>query len=307
VPKVSALSDSRQWNPLWCQASDGTRVAAYDFGGEGPDLLLAHATGFCAAVLVPMVDRLRHRYHCWGLDFRAHGRSARPDNGDFAWSGFARDVLAVVDGCGLTELSGFGHSCGGASLLLAEQARPGTFRSLYCYEPVVFRETDDSMNPEAFQDNPLSNGARRRRETFPSTEDAFLNFSSKPPFGTFDPDALRNYVESGFEVIPDPEGGDGRTIRLRCRRQDEAEVYAHGGSHGAFGHLPEVVCPVALACGETTDSFDVRYLNADAKQLRRASVEVLPGMGHFGPMERPDVVTESVLNALSTVGDTSSS
>ena len=32
-------------------APDGVEVAYYDLGGSGPVLLLAHATGFCGAVL----------------------------------------------------------------------------------------------------------------------------------------------------------------------------------------------------------------------------------------------------------------
>ncbi len=189
---------------------------------------------------------LGQRFHCWGLDLRAHGRSDRPTDGDFAWAGFCADVLAAVDYLGLSDPVGFGHSCGGAAILLAEEARPGTFASLYCFEPVVF----DVADPGPALDNPMSEAARRRRETFPSATDAFVNFSSKPPFADLDPEVLQCYVESGFEVIPPAEGGDGQSIRLRCRRDDEAAIYARGPDHGAFGHLSEVTCHVTLSCGE---------------------------------------------------------
>ena len=57
---------------------DGVAVAYYDFGGNGPPLLLAHATGFCGPVLAPLAARLRARFHCVALDLRAHGASDRP-------------------------------------------------------------------------------------------------------------------------------------------------------------------------------------------------------------------------------------
>src|ERR1019366_7532448 len=121
-----------------CSTPGGPGIATYDFGGRGPDLLLVHATGFCAEVFIPMARALGADFHCWGLDLRAHGRSDRPDDGNFDWPGFAADVLAVVDHLGLERPFGFGHSCGGAAVLLAEEARSGVFGSLYCFEPVVY-------------------------------------------------------------------------------------------------------------------------------------------------------------------------
>ena len=139
--------------------------------------------------------------------------------------------------------------------------------------------------------NPLSTGARRRRETFPSAEDAFVNFSSKPPFAGLDPDVLRRYVEDGFEVVPAVEGGDGSTVRLRCRREDEADRLRHTASaNGAFDHLDEVHCPTTFAYGELTDAFGPTFMEADAARVPDATVEAYPGLGHFGPLERPDEV-----------------
>jgi pimeloyl-ACP methyl ester carboxylesterase len=283
-----------------CTTPDGVGVALYDFGGGGADLLLVHATGFCAEVFVPMARALGDHYHCWGLDLRGHGRSDRPIDWDFAWSGFATDVATAIDHLDLDRPFGVGHSCGGAAVLLAEEARPGTFRGLYCFEPVVLPDPPDGTPRALVEGNPLSAGARRRRETFPSAEDAFLNFCSKPPFAELDPEALRWYVESGFEVLPADEGGDGTTIRLRCRRDDETAVYVGGTSHGAFGRLPEIGCPVTLACGAETDGFGPSFLEADAARLRRPTVEVLEGIGHFGPLQRPDLVADSVVRALGT-------
>jgi pimeloyl-ACP methyl ester carboxylesterase len=285
-----------------CTTGDGVELALYDFGGSGEDLVLVHATGFCAGVLLPLARSLGDRFHCWALDLRGHGRSGRPVDGDFAWSGFATDVLAASDELGLERPAGFGHSCGGASLLLAEQRRPGSFGSLYLFEPVVMAD-----HPGAFatEDNPLSAGARRRREEFPSAEDAFVNFSAKPPFGDLDPTALLRYVEDGFETVPADEGGDGEAVRLRCRRDDEAEIYRHGFGHGAFAHLPEVRCPVTFAYGTATDAFGRSLMEADAAQVPTAAVVAFDGLGHFGPLERPDRIADGVLAALPLPDDTS--
>ncbi|HEX3979717.1 MAG TPA: alpha/beta hydrolase [Acidimicrobiales bacterium] len=273
---------------------DGLGIALYDFGGRGPDLLLVHATGFCAQPFGPLARSLSPRFRCWGLDLRGHGHSDRPADGDFAWSGFATDVLTAIDHLGLDLPFGFGHSCGGAAVLLAEQARPGLFGSLYCFEPVVM---PDVARARVAEHNPLADGARRRRETFPSAEDALANYASKPPYRELDPEALQLYVESGFELLPADEGGDGRTVRLRCRRQDEAATFAAAADHDAFAHLHEVSCPVTLCHGEETDAFGARLMQADAEPIPNGRVEALPGMGHFGPLQLPAVVADSVMAA----------
>jgi pimeloyl-ACP methyl ester carboxylesterase len=275
---------------------DGVGVAYYDLGGNGPPLLLAHATGFCGAVLGPMAAHLRGQFHCIALDERAHGASDPPPDGDFDWHGFATDVLTVVDHLGLDRPFAFGHSCGGAALLLAEEARPGTFAALYCFEPVVY-PGDVPLAPTT-EGNPLALGALRRREEFSSRRAALENFASKAPFDRLDPEALAAYVDNGFAPV------DGGGIRLRCRREHESQVFAHALSHDAYAHLAEVRCPVTLACGADTDGFGPDALERFAQRLGRSTVEVFPAMGHFGPLEDPAAVAASVHSRLVPVADT---
>ena len=265
-------------------------VAYYDLGGTGPPLLLVHATGFCAAVLAPMAARLTGRFRCVALDLRAHGATARPPDGDFAWTGFADDVLATVETLDLGGAVGFGHSCGGASLLLAEEARPGTFAGLYCYEPVVY-PGDVPLRP-ALEANPLAAGALRRRRGFADREEALANFSAKAPFDGLDPAVLAAYVDNGFE--DDPAGG----IRLRCRREDEALVYAHALAHDAYARLDRVRCPVTFACGEHTDAFGPDFLALFTARVAHSEQRTLPGLGHFGPLEHPAAVAASLVGSL---------
>ncbi|MHB8430347.1 MAG: alpha/beta fold hydrolase [Acidimicrobiales bacterium] len=293
---------SRPPAPARSRTDDGVDLAIYDLGGTGPDLLLVHATGFCAEVFVPLVRSLSTSFSCWGVDLRGHGRSGRPPGGTYDWSGFAIDVLTAVGSAGLDRPYGFGHSCGGAALLLAEARSPGVFRSLYCFEPVVFPVAEGSRL-SVTEDNPLSRGALRRRESFSSAEEAFWSFASKPPFADLDPEALWWYVQSGFEVVPGDEGGDGQTVRLRCRRADEAAVYAQATASTAFTDLARVACPVRLACGQFTDSFGPSVLEADAARLRRSSVEIIRDVGHFGPLQAPEAIAASVVEAFEHEGD----
>lgn len=269
-------------------ASDGVRIAVHDLGGSGPPLLLVHPTGFHGRALLPLASYLSPRFHVVAYDARGHGESGLPPALDFDPQGFTLDARAVVEGLDLRHPVGVGHSGGGSALLLAEQARPGTFSSLYCYEPIV---TPAEQPPPPDPDNPFSRGARGRREVFASRQDAYENYAGKPPLDALDPDSLRAYVEFGFEDLSDG------TVRLRCRGAHEALMYEKGLSHDAFAHLPEISCPTTLACGELTDAIGPAVLEPLAARLPGARVEVFPDLGHFGPLEDPRRVAVSVLRA----------
>jgi pimeloyl-ACP methyl ester carboxylesterase len=269
---------------------DGVPIAYYDLGGEGPPLLLAHATGFCGPVLGPLATRLGARFRCYAFDLRAHGASGPPPGDDFDWHGFATDVLAVVDHLGLERPFGFGHSCGGAALLLAEEARPGAFAGLYCYEPIVYAG-DEPLAP-TLEGNPLAAGALRRRPEFGSRREAIENFAGKAPFDRLDRDVLDAYVDNGFAPLV------GGGIALRCRREHEAQVFTHALSHDAYARLGEVRCPVTLACGAKTDAMGPDLLAALARRLEDPTTIVLPGLGHFGPLEDPAAAAASVEGCL---------
>src|ERR1700694_5901767 len=157
--------------------------------------MFAHATGFHGRVFAPMASHLAGRYRCAALDARGHGDSGSPASGAF-WRGFAEDVLAASDALGGTSLVGAGHSFGGAALLMAEQARPGTFAALWCFEPIIL---PPGFPPEQGPDNRLAQGALKRREVFGSRQEAYENYASKPPLEVLDPEALRAYVDFGFE------------------------------------------------------------------------------------------------------------
>jgi pimeloyl-ACP methyl ester carboxylesterase len=272
---------------------DGNRVAVHDLGGDGPPLLMAHATGFHGHVWAPVASRLTDRFHCIAFDERGHGDSDPAPDGNYDWNGFATDALAVIDALHLGDdspLRAVGHSCGGALLVLAEERRPGTFAELWLYEPVMVPL--DGLPALPGGENPLAAAARRRRPTFASRDAAYDNYAGKPPFDVLDPGALHTYVEYGFALQPDG------SVRLKCEPENEARTYEMSMHHDAYEHLPEVKTPVTVVCGEVTDSFPEPVIRMVADRLPEGRAEVLPGLGHFGPMQDPAAIAASIVAAL---------
>jgi pimeloyl-ACP methyl ester carboxylesterase len=270
-------------------APSGLALAVYDWGGTGPPALLAHPTGFHGLAWAPVARRLvRTGRRVWSFDFRGHGDSDRSPTG-YAWSGFADDALAVVDHLGLAgtrDLLAAGHSKGAAALVLGELDRPGTYPLIWAYEPIMF-PSDEPLAPQP--DNPLSVGARRRRAVWPSPEAAVAAYASKPPLDALTEEALRAYVDGGLRAR------DDGTWELKCRPEDEAQVYAMGSANGAYGRLAGVGCPVLVACGETSDAIGPPLAAKIADRLPDGRLEVFTGLGHFGPMEDPDACVGSML------------
>ncbi len=263
-------------------------IAVHAWGGDGVPVLLAHPTGFHGLSWAPVAERLVERgYRVWSFDFRGHGDSGRSPNG-YHWNGFAHDVDAVtrhLDLDGHPRLLAAGHSKGGAALLLDEANHPGRYARLWCYEPIMFPVLEPL--PPDF-DNPLTRGARRRRSRFPTREEAERNFASKPPLDVLDAAALHAYVQHGFRDAH--EGG----VELKCSPEDEAEIYAMGPGNGVFARLREVGAPTTVACGELTDAIPPALARRIVEALHHGRLEVFAGLGHFGPMQDPARVADSI-------------
>lgn len=277
-------------------STDDVSLELYDLGGDGPPLLLAHATGFCAGAYRPMAAALADRFHLWALDFRAHGDSTSPTGGDLTWRGMADDVLAVAaviaDGSGpgsATDRPGllaFGHSMGGAALMAAELRSPGLLRSAYLFEPIIVPPGFDA--PGA---NPMAESARRRRPTFPSRAEALARYASRPPLGIFRAEALAAYVEHGFA-----EAADG-TAALKCAPEDEAAVF-EAGEKPRISEMGTIETPTVVARGASDPGpgpADFASTIADALPHGRLSTH--PHLTHFGPFQDPDAIARDVLDA----------
>lgn len=261
-------------------------LRVHELGGSGRPVLAAHATGFNGLVWRPLAAALTNA-RVVAPDFRAHGGSPVPPGADLSWERFGDDVLATLDAIGWTvdpssddpKPVGIGHSMGGAALLLAELRRPGTFAGLWLYEPIIF--PPDVRQYMGDVDHPLAAGARHRRPSFPSREDAIANFGAKPPMNTFDPLALTAYVEGGFVNAPD--GG----VTLACRPDDEARTYETAASCTAYERLGDVTCTVVVVRGELEQWGPASIAGPAADALRQGRLVAHDELNHFGPMEDP--------------------
>ncbi len=251
---------------------------------DDPDVVFAHACGLCKEVWRPVVDELSalvSNLPWMSVDLRGHGDS--PVGGPpYELDVLARDLVETLPD--ITVKVGVGHSSGGAVIARAATIKPGQFAHLVLVEPIIFPP------PYRRVDIPLASAAERRRATFSDRQAAYDRFAAGP-FATWRPEALAMYVDYGF--VQTEEGW-----HIKCRPSVEADLFREGLNHDTWDRVTEIAVPVTIVVGEHSETHAGPVASALAERFSDATVVVVPGAGHFVPMERPDVIASIVAEIL---------
>lgn len=267
---------------------DGLRLGVWEWPGDGPPLLFAHATGFHARCWDQIIREFPGR-RAIAIDLRGHGRSDKPEP-PYHWRWFARDVAGVAEQLDLRCAIGVGHSMGGHSIVEASALRPATFAALVLVDPTIFE-------PEYYGQRPRHEAEfiLRRRNVWKSWEEMYERFRNRAPFATWRPEVLRDYCE--FGVLP-----RGDEYVLACPPHVEASIYAASNAPEAnlYPLIPAIAQPATIIrAGRlwNPDSFDPATSPTApdlAAKFRNARDIVLEGRNHYIPMETPEVVAGEI-------------
>jgi pimeloyl-ACP methyl ester carboxylesterase len=272
-------------------------LAAIEFGDpKRPiDVVFLHANGFNAmtyrSVLAPLNDRLR----ILAVDQQGHGFSAQraASEGRSNWGDLRDDLVGLLDRLEGGPFVLSGHSMGGAAALLAAAERPDRVKALALFDPVIMsREMIAAIlkgEGPAMSESPLAAGARRRRGVFPSRQAALDSYRGRGAFKTWPEASLRDYVEDGFRDLPDG------TVELTCAPEWEASNFAAQALDPwpAMGKINAPVVVLRAAEGSTCHLTDRAAFPAGNRRVR---IETVPGSTHFLPIERPDLVRQTLLD-----------
>ena len=163
---------------------------------------------------------------------------------------------------------------GGASVLEVERRSPGTFSSVFVYEPIV---PPESVTMEG--DGSLVLSARLRRPEFESAAAALDNYAAKAPLNRFRADVLHDYVEHGFHHA------DDGVVTLKCKPDSEASTFAMSGAIRAE-HMQTVDVPTVIAMsGDGGPPATLCPHLAD--QMPNARLIEFEHLTHFGPLQEP--------------------
>ena len=95
-----------------------------DGGAGGLPVVFVHAFAGGASHWSAQLAHLRKQRRAVAFDLRGHGKSAPPEDGDYAIASLASDIAAVVDRRRLHRFVLVGHSIGGAAAIAYAGAHP---------------------------------------------------------------------------------------------------------------------------------------------------------------------------------------
>ncbi len=265
----------------------GIDLAIWEWPGEDPPLVFAHATSFHARCWDAVIRRLPGR-RAIAIDLRGHGRSAKPDP-PYPWRAIGQDVAGIAALLDLHSAIGIGHSMGGHSIVSSALMRPGTYSALFLIDPTIFP-------PEYYGRAPLNSSfILRRRRYWNSPAEMFENFSARAPFSQWQPEVLHDYCEYG--LLP-----AGAEFELACPPLVEASIYplSVAPESNLYPELESFTEPVVVVRGGipwTAERFDLNSSPTDpdlAARFPQGHDVLLAGRSHFIPMEIPDWVAEQI-------------
>lgn len=268
--------------------SDGTEIRYLDWGlpPEGPasppPLVLIHATGFLAALWRPIAERLSRRFRVVAIDQRGHGHSGKPDTG-YSFDTFADDLQRMIEALDLESPIAVGHSSGGTAIVAHAARYPGVIRRAVLIEPILprpdwFQAKDGERTPFS-----MAEGARKRRAVWPSRDELFAAYGSRPAFESWEEESLRIYVDEGTRELP-----DGR-VELLCPPELEARFFEAAASFDSDACLPKLACPTLVMWGAESH-LRARMESFAAETLPNARSIAVAHTTHFLPQEDSDRV-----------------
>ncbi|MGD9934176.1 MAG: alpha/beta fold hydrolase [Dehalococcoidia bacterium] len=262
-----------------------------DWGGSGRPVLFLHATGFSRGCWRPMASELAERCRPILVDLRGHGGSTALDR-PYVWAQLADDVGGLISGQGWKDVVLVGHSVGGATAVEVAGRLGAPVSALVLAEPVLMERPRTETTLEAVTPtSPLVERTRQRRAVWPTQEEAKAYLRGRPPYSLWAEPVRESWLETAF--LPK----EGEWV-LSCPPFVEASIFELTGGSRAMDYLPELACPTWLI--RATGSLGMRTTCAPsvAGSIRNCDEFVVPGSGHFLPLQYPEFVVSLVNMAL---------
>ncbi|KAI0689538.1 Alpha/beta hydrolase family-domain-containing protein [Cytidiella melzeri] len=314
------ITAKRYWNTAYRQSLDDA-----DAEDTALTVVFAHATGYHKEHWEPTIEDLYDVVQeagsgnavkireFWCIDAPNHGDAAVLNDEllswghtpVFDWQEYARSIHAVLAGLGTgidvdfrsRKLVGVGHSMGAVSIMLADTYMPEVkFQSIILVDPMFYSKGRPKLD--------LISLSSKRRDIWPSYEEAYNQLKSRSSYQAWDPRILKIYVKHGLRDLPSVTYLDKQGVTLKCTKEQELACYRETVAKArAYTYLSHMCArlPVHFIFGAINDfvstSVQDDLLSGSAKG-QYATVQRIPECGHLIPQLKPKKLAEAIYATL---------
>lgn len=289
----ATASTYHEFTTAWASsAGTGPTLRGRRHDGPATTLHFVHGNGFCSGVYWPMLQQLMSHYGLFCVDLEGHGDSDRPTR--FSGSKMIAQRMAPViadQRPGGQALVGMGHSYGAALTVRAAAENPQLFRALVLLDPILL-PTPLWLGTRLLARlgrNPMSRAARRRRDRWPSREQASARLHDRGIYRGWRDDAFDCFIEHATR------DENGERV-LSCPTWLEAEIFDH--PLYPWRALRQLQCPVLFVYGTQTYPFIGPAARKTQKLLPALEIRTQAG-GHCFMQEDPQTTADTIHNFLS--------
>ena len=244
----------------------------YDRRGEGPPLLLLHATLSSSRQLRTLATRLATAHTVVSVDRRGSGQStfegpARP----IEVATHVDDLALIIEAEQLGPVALVGHSFGGCVALELAARRPQLVRAVFAYEPPYAQ-----VAPPDVQEDMAEVG----RRTLAAHDGAGPGA------------AALTFMEavSGAEAVA--------TLSPAARARVELAGQGAVADATLLGMDPDALdrlsCPVRIVTGADSAAFYAHIAAALVARIPASDHQRLDGLDHMAPVLRPEPIADAV-------------
>jgi pimeloyl-ACP methyl ester carboxylesterase len=268
-----------------------------NWGGDGPLVHFAHATGLCAGAYTPLADILRPQLNILGLDDRGHGQTRAPANPASLsnWDVFADDLEQFLIHLGNPVIA-MGHSRGAVVSLMLAIRRPDLIKALVLIDPTILPYSWMwwwylAKISGLARWMPIVATAAKRRRDWPDQESILNSYRQKSVFRSWQDGFLEAYIAGGTEKML--QGG----IRLCCEPAWESKCFCVC-PHDIWRYVPQLKQPVLILYGADSDTFLSPAVKRFQSMVPQARFGCFEKCSHFVPMEQPGATSKAIFDFL---------